>query len=149
MDVPATPPGGIAQIGSDVIDTPPIGLGRLTWLRFRRHKMAIIGVIVLSLLLLYCFGGMIFYSEKDANFNNTSLRLSPPSAAHPFGTDTIGRDNFIRTIYGGQISIFIGLFAMLLEVFMGILIGSLSGFYGGLIDALLMRFTEAMLNIPQ
>jgi peptide/nickel transport system permease protein len=111
--------------------------------------MAIFGLIVLGLLLLYCFGGMIFYTEKDANFITTSLRLKPPSAEHPFGTDTVGRDNLVRTIYGGQISIFIGLFAMLLEVFIGIMIGSLSGFYGGIIDALLMRFTEAMLNIPQ
>lgn len=149
MDVPANQPGGIAQLEPDTIETPPISLRELTWRRFRRHKMAIIGVIVLFLLLLYSFGGMIFYSEADANFITTGERLSPPSAAHPFGTDTLGRDNLIRTIYGGQISIFIGLFAMMLEVAMGILIGALSGYYGGIVDAVLMRFTEAMLNIPQ
>lgn len=149
MDEPAIQTGGIAQIGPDTIETPPLGLRKLTWLRFRRHKMAIIGLIILALLLLYAFGGMIFFREAEANLPNTGLRLNPPSAEHPFGTDTIGRDNFIRTIYGGQISIFIGLFAMILEVFMGIMIGALSGYYGGIVDALLMRFTEAMLNIPQ
>ncbi|MCA9938188.1 MAG: ABC transporter permease [Anaerolineales bacterium] len=130
------------------LEAPPLSLGRMTWLRFRRHKMAIFGGIVLILLFLYSFGGALILSEQYANFTDTGLRLAAPSAAHPFGTDTIGRDIVARTIYGGQISLLIGLMAVLVETVIGILIGAVAGYYGGLIDSLLMRFTEAVLTIP-
>jgi peptide/nickel transport system permease protein len=133
----------------DELLAPPLSLGQLTWLRFRRHKMAILGAITLVLLILYSFGGALFVSEKYANFNDTGLRLNAPSNAHPFGTDTVGRDILARTIYGGQISLLIGLTAVIIETLAGILIGALAGYYGGWLDSLLMRFTEAVLNIPQ
>ena len=131
------------------IEAPSLSLRDLTWRRFRRHKMAIAGLVVLVLLVLYSFGGAFFVTEEFANFTNTKERLQPPSAAHPFGTDTIGRDVLARTIYGGQISILIGITAAFVEVMIGILIGAVAGYFGGKIDALLMRFTEAMLNLPQ
>jgi len=111
--------------------------------------MALLGIGVLVLLILYCTVGSFFFSEKYANYNDTSIALQPPSAEHPFGTDVIGRDILARTIYGGQISLLIGMTAVLLETTLGILIGSLSGFFGGWVDNLLMRFTEAILIIPQ
>jgi peptide/nickel transport system permease protein len=110
--------------------------------------MALFGGITLILLILFSFGGSFFVTEKYANFNDTSLRLQAPSWEHPFGTDSIGRDIFARTIYGGQISLFIGFVAVLIETILGILVGALAGYYGGKVDALLMRFTEALLNIP-
>ena len=128
---------------------PPLSLRELTWRRFRRHKMAMFGVIVLILLFAYSFGGALFVSESYANFTDTKLRLQAPSAEHPFGTDTVGRDILARTIYGGQISLLIGLSAVVVETIVGIVIGALAGYYGGVIDSLLMRFTEAMFNIPQ
>lgn len=131
------------------IEAPPLSLSDLTWRRFKRHKMAIAGLVVLILLVIYSFGGAFFVTEKYANFTNTKERLQPPSAAHPFGTDTIGRDLFARTIYGGQISILIGITAAFVEVMIGIVIGAVAGYFGGKIDAILMRFTEAMLNLPQ
>jgi len=111
--------------------------------------MALIGAIVLILLFLYAFGGSFFASEKFANFNDTSISMQPPSVTHPFGTDAIGRDIMARTIYGGQISLIIGLFAVMIETFFGILVGALAGYYGGVLDSVLMRVTEAMLNIPE
>jgi peptide/nickel transport system permease protein len=75
--------------------------------------------------------------------------LNSPSKVHFFGTDTVGRDILARTIYGGQISLIIGLTAVIIETFLGILIGALAGYYGGWIDSILMRITEAMLNIPE
>jgi peptide/nickel transport system permease protein len=111
--------------------------------------MAIFGSITLLLLILYSIGGAIFFTEAEANRTETGARLSAPSIAHPFGTDTIGRDILARTIYGGQISLLIGLTAVLIETFFGIMIGAISGYYGGLIDSILMRITEAILNIPQ
>ncbi|MFN8433739.1 MAG: ABC transporter permease [Anaerolineales bacterium] len=131
------------------IEAPSLSLRDLTWRRFRRHKMAIVGLVVLILLILYSFGGAFFVTEKYANFTNTKERLQAPSAEHPFGTDTVGRDLMARTIYGGQISIIIGITAAFVEVMVGILIGALAGYFGGKIDAVLMRFTEAMLNLPQ
>lgn len=139
----------IARLGPDEIESPPLTLRQLAWRRFRRHKLALLGVLVLILLVGYAFGPALFLSEDYANHTDTSLRLNPPSLAHPFGTDTIGRDILARTIYGGQISIMIGLTAALLEVLVGILIGAAAGYYGRATDAILMRFTEVMLNIPQ
>ncbi len=133
----------------DELEAPPLSLGRMAWLRFRRHKMALVGVGLLFLLILYCTIGAFFYTEKYANFNDTGIALQPPSVEHPFGTDVIGRDILARTIYGGQISLLIGLTAVLLETTLGILIGALSGYFGGIVDTLLMRFTEAVLIIPQ
>jgi peptide/nickel transport system permease protein len=123
--------------------------GQLVRKRFMRHKMAVLGLIVLVLLILYSFGGALIFTEAEANFTDTKLRLSAPTADHPFGTDTVGRDILIRTIYGGQISLLIGLSAVIVEVFVGVLVGAIAGYYGGWIDSLLMRFTEAMFNIPQ
>jgi peptide/nickel transport system permease protein len=133
----------------DELEAPPLTLRQLTWRRFRRHKMALLGVAVLILLILYAFGGAFFVSEEYANFNDTALILQPPSAEHPFGTDTIGRDILARTVYGGQISLLIGLTAMSVETILGVLIGAIAGYYGGIVDSVLMRFTEAMFNVPQ
>jgi peptide/nickel transport system permease protein len=148
MQTEATP-APIAKLIPDELETPPLSLGQLTWRRFRRHKMAMFGAVTILLLFAYCFGGALVYSESYANFATTSLRLQPPSAAHPFGTDTIGRDILARTIYGGQISLLIGLMAVLIETMVGVFVGALAGYYGGFIDSLLMRITEAMLNIPE
>ncbi len=130
-------------------EAPPLTLRQLFWRRFRRHKMALFGIVMLLLLVLYVLGGSLFFSEAYANYNDTKMILRPPSREHPFGTDTVGRDILARTIYGGQISLLIGVAAMLVEVTLGVVIGALAGYYGGLLDSLLMRFTEAMLVIPQ
>ncbi len=130
-------------------ELPPLSLGTLVWRRFLRHKMAVVGVVMLVLLILYSLVGALFFSEAYANRTDTGLRLRPPSPEHPFGTDTVGRDILARSIYGGQISLLIGVFAVLVETVVGVLIGAIAGYYGGWIDSVLMRFTEAMFNIPQ
>ena len=127
----------------------PLTLRQLVWRRFRRHKMAMAGAVMIILLILYSFGGALFVTEEYANHTDTSIRLQPPSREHPFGTDTVGRDILARTIYGGQISLLIGLFAVMVAIVVGVLIGAISGFYGGATDSILMRFTEAVFNIPQ
>lgn len=139
----------IPTLTLDDLETPPLNLSQLAWRRFKRHIPAIVGLVVLGLLVLYAMGGSLFISEKYANFNDTSIRLQSPSAAHPFGTDSIGRDVLARTIYGGQISLLIGLTAVVVETILGILVGAIAGYYGGLVDSILMRITEAMLNIPE
>src|SRR4030067_1694310 len=133
----------------DEIESPPLSLRQLTWRRFRRHKMAMFGGVVLIILIFYSFEGSFFLSESYANHPDTNIRLDAPSSIHPFGTDTVGRDILARTIYGGQISLLIGLTAVIIETIAGVLIGAAAGYYGGWIDAILMRITEAMLNIPE
>lgn len=136
-------------LSPDDLETPPLTLGQLTWKRFRRHKMAIFGSVTLILLFLYSFVGSFIVTEDFANYTVTDARLLSPSLSHPFGTDTIGRDVLARTVYGGQISLLIGLLAVTIETFFGVLVGALAGYYGGWVDSLLMRITEAMLNIPE
>jgi peptide/nickel transport system permease protein len=143
------PKTGIPNLTPDELETPPLSLSQLTWRRFRRHRMAIFGTIVLIVMFLYCFGGMLLFSEAEANHTDTGARLQAPSGEHWFGTDTIGRDIMARTIYGGQISLMIGMTAMVVEMIFGITFGALAGFFGGKLDSLLMRFTEAVLIIPQ
>ena len=138
-----------------------LGPWQLTWRRFRKHKMALIALVGIILIFLYVwFGGIVFArgvcgptgqyvtGEAYANCNDISIKLQPPSREHPFGTDTIGRDILARTIYGGQISLSIGVFAAIVEVFLGVLVGALAGYFGRWVDDLLMRITEAMLIIP-
>jgi peptide/nickel transport system permease protein len=142
--------GEAATMGwEDQQTTTVVTWRQLVWRRFRRHKMAMFGAIMLILLVGYCFGGALFISEEYANYTDTKLVLQPPSREHPFGTDTVGRDILARTIYGGQVSILIGLSAAIIEVVAGVLIGALAGYYGGFLDGILMRFTEAMFTIPQ
>jgi peptide/nickel transport system permease protein len=143
------PKTSVVNLAPDELETPPLSLGQLTWRRFRRHRMAIFGTITLILIIVYSFGGMLVFSEADANFVETGARLQAPSREHPFGTDTIGRDILVRTIYGGQISLLIGMTAMLVELLIGITVGAASGYFGGKLDSYLMRFTEAVLVIPQ
>jgi len=133
---------------AETLEAPPLTLSQLFWRRFRRHRMALVGVATLVLLVLYSVGGGFFFTEDYANFTETENRLSPPTSEHPFGTDTIGRDILARTIYGGQISLLIGLAAMVVELAIGIAVGALAGYYGGFLDSLLMRITEAWLNVP-
>lgn len=128
---------------------PPQSPAQLAWQRFRRHKMAMAGAGLLLLIVLYVIIGSFFLTEDYANRNDLTIKLQAPSAAHPFGTDGTGRDVLARTIYGGQISIIIGLLAISISVTVGVVVGAIAGFYGGVVDAVLMRFTEAMLNIPQ
>ena len=138
----------------------PLSPEQLAWRRFRKHRMAMTALVILGLLVLYMvLGGLVVRGyckpidktvtgEAWANCNDTSQKLKPPSALHPFGTDVIGRDILARTIYGGQISFLIGISAAIMEVALGTLVGAIAAFYGGWIDSVLMRFTEAMLNIP-
>src|SRR3990172_8038100 len=138
----------------EAAETVVLSPGQLAWRRFRKHRMAMVALGGLCLLMLYLSLGGLFMrglcapintyvtGEAYANCNDTGLRLQPPSRAHPFGTDTIGRDILARTIYGGQISLLIGLFAGLVEVIVGVVVGALAGYFGGWVDDLLMRLTE-------
>ena len=126
----------------------PLTPGQLVWRRFRKHRMALIGATGIILVILFIVIGSIIVPESSANTGNLLVRLQGPMSGHPFGTDSTGRDVFFRIIYGGQISLFIGILAVALEVSLGTVIGGIAAYFGGWVDAVLMRFTEAMLAIP-
>lgn len=118
------------------------------WLRFRKHKMALAGgLIMLIMTLMVAFAPLI--SPYDPLKQDLRNRLKPPSAQNWFGTDDLGRDMFTRTLYGGRISLTVGLLAMAVSIMLGSLIGLVSGYYGGWVDSLLMRITEIFLSIPR
>jgi peptide/nickel transport system permease protein len=124
-------------------------LRQLVWRRFRRHRMALLGAVgIIGLLIVIVVGG-ILVPEKQANSSDLRHRLTGPTVGHWFGTDSTGRDVFARVLYGGQVSLMIGVLAVGLEVTLGTVIGGLAAYYGGWLDAVLMRFTEALLTIPQ
>jgi len=122
--------------------------GQLVWRRFRKHHMALGGGIGITLLLLFIIIGTIFTPLEKANSVDLKARLSPPSGEHWLGTDSTGRDGFSRVVYGGQISLIVGMLAVIIEISVGTLIGGVAAYYSGWVDAILMRFTEAMLSIP-
>jgi peptide/nickel transport system permease protein len=120
---------------------------QLSWRRFKRHHLAIGSAVVLILLglsaLLAPFLTPYGFAEQ-----NLVERLQSPSLTHYFGTDQLGRDLFTRVLYGGRISLLVGVSVAISAGIIGGVIGSLDGFYGGWIDNLLMRVTDLFLSIP-
>ena len=120
----------------------------VTWRQFRRHRPALIGATVISILVLAAIFAPVVSPYNPETFN-LDIRVQPPSAAHIMGTDELGRDLFTRVLYGGRISLTIGMLAMALAVSVGTLVGALAGFYGGWIDSILMRVTDVFLAFPR
>lgn len=121
---------------------------QLVWQSYRRHKPAMVGTVIILIFVL----GAVFapqLSPYDPEKTNLDAMLQPPSSEHLMGTDELGRDLLTRIMYGGRVSLSIGVMAMTLAVIVGALVGGLAGFYGGWIDNLLMRFTDMMLAFPQ
>lgn len=119
------------------------------WLRFRRHKLAMLGSVIFILLVLLVVVGPLVYTVDPKYADTTFVILNgpEPSAEHPLGTDDIGRDTLARNLHGGRISLAVGVVAMLVAITIGTLIGLLSGFFPA-VDGPLMRFTDMMLAIP-
>jgi len=124
--------------------------GRIILDRFIRNRAAIVGGVVLLIIFIFCFLGPVFWRlDPDAiNIDQVTSEYATPSIAHPFGTDWVGRDEFARAIAGGRISLMVGLLSMLGAIVLGVGIGSFAGYYGGIIDNLLMRVTDIFLAVP-
>ena len=116
------------------------------WVQFRRHKPAMFGLVVLITLIVGVIVGPIVY-KIDPEYIDFAVANLSPTPEHPFGTDDLGRDTLARNLYGGRISIAVGIVAMLVSIIFGTLIGGLSGYFSKL-DNPLMRFTDMMLALP-
>ena len=126
---------------------PGSSLWRDAWHRLAKNKMAVVSALVLLLIILGAFLGPQFSGQS---YETQDLRLgaTPPSAAHWLGTDTLGRDLFVRILYGGQISISVGLCATAVALTIGVLYGTVSGFLGGKVDAFMMRIVDIIFALP-
>ncbi len=118
------------------------------WRRFKRHRLAYWSLWLLGAMVLAVLIGPLFYKVgiNDVDF---TARLATPNAKHPFGTDDLGRDLLARVLYGGRISLAVGLAAMLMAITVGVIIGAIAGMTRGWIDALLMWVTDLFLSLPQ
>jgi len=112
-----------------------------------KNKMALAGLIFIVVILLFAVLAPVISPYDPASIDTKSV-LSPPSKAHIFGTDTLGRDIFSRIVYGARISLSVGLIAVGIAVLVGVFFGSIAGYYGGKIDYVIMRFVDIMLCFP-
>lgn len=130
---------------------PPVqSIWQLRFEKFRSHRLAMFSLGFLILLIVICLMAWPFSALLGIDPNKTNLlyRFQPPSAEHWLGTDDLGRDVLVRLMFGGQVSIAVGLVATLLMAIVGVAIGVTAGFVGGRIDAVLMRVTDCMLALP-
>jgi peptide/nickel transport system permease protein len=118
-----------------------------TWRRFRRHRLAVASTGILGLMILAAAFGPLFW-QVPINDIDFSAQLTPPSWAHPLGTDDLGQDLLARMLYGGRISLSVGLTAMLVAVIVGTLVGAIAGMSRGPIDMALMWLTDLFLALP-
>ncbi len=124
----------------------PSSLSKDAWLRMKKNKVAMVSLGVFIVMIVLCFA--MAWKCKDPNIINLTNKFAAPSAEHWFGTDALGRDLFSRILYGGQISMLVGLVATFVSVCIGVTYGSISGFAGGRTDAFMMRVVDILLSIP-
>ena len=119
----------------------------LVLMRVKKNKLAMVGFGILIIMILFCVIGPIFspYEQETMSF---AMKKQPPSFAHWFGTDVIGRDILTRLMYGGRVSLLVGFVAVIIEVAIGGILGGIAGFYGGIVDSIIMRIVDIFLCIP-
>ncbi len=120
----------------------------VVWRRFRENKLAVAGLIVIVLLYGVAIVAPLI-SRYDPDIQNAGFRSRPPSAEHWLGTDRNTRDVYARLIVGARVSLSVGFTAVLIIMSVGTALGAIAGFFGGWVDALIMRFTDILLSIPQ
>jgi peptide/nickel transport system permease protein len=141
----------LASATAEILAAPrarPVSLWREAWRRFCRHRMAVASLAVLVIMvLLVAFGPLVWkLAINDIDF---AARLEHPSLKHPLGTDDLGQDLLARMLYGGRISLAVGLAAMLMAITVGVVIGAIAGIARGSIDAALTWLTDLFLSLPQ
>jgi len=118
------------------------------WRRFRKHRLASVGAAILVVMVIAVVAGPFVYRVPIDEID-FKAKLKAPSWAHPLGTDDLGQDLLARMLYGGRISLAVGVVAMLIAITAGTMIGAIAGQMGGSVDHVLMRFTDLFLSLPQ
>jgi oligopeptide transport system permease protein len=122
-------------------------LWRDAWYRLRRNRLALFSLFTFTAIVLFCVVGP-FLSPWDSQQQDLMRGAQGPSAAHWFGTDTLGRDLMVRTMEGGRISLLVGLVATVVALLIGIIYGATAGYVGGRVDAIMMRFVDILYALP-
>ncbi len=142
---------------ADVADADDQGTKVTFWTRLRRHKLAIVSIVVLAIVILSAILAPLLHLQDPNAIDQVSWKGDPVPpcfvnalicGGHFLGTDEVGRDLLSRLFYGAQISLQVGLFAVIMELIIGTVMGALAGYYGGWIDYVLMRITDVFLSIP-
>jgi peptide/nickel transport system permease protein len=120
---------------------------KIIWHRFRKNSLSVAGLVIIAALASAALFAPLIAPYEPTKIDVYNV-LSPPSASHPFGTDELGRDVFSRMIWGSRASLKVGFLAVGIAISIGILFGSIAGYYGGKVDAILMRFVDIMLAFP-
>jgi peptide/nickel transport system permease protein len=143
----ASPTADPAIVGIGIGRARHLSPGTEAWRRFRRHRLAVASLFILGLMMVAVAAGPLVW-QIPINDIDFGARLALPSWAHPFGTDDLGQDLFARMLYGGRISLAVGLSAMAVAVVVGIIVGSVAGMSRGWVDAGLMWLTDLFLSLP-
>ncbi len=144
---PTTPQPAAGQPGDGGMDATP-GLARRTLAVFARNRLALLGAGLLAALLAFCFLGPLVHPTDQVHTDLDQASLAPGEAGHLLGTTDLGYDMLGRLMHGGQTSLEVGLAAGLLATLFGTVYGAVAGYFGGWVDAVLMRITDAALAIP-
>ena len=138
----------VASLDAQVLSRKPRSLWSNSWRQFKYHRLAMVGLVVLIGLIVGTVLGPFVYTRRidGIDFANSSLG---PSLDHPFGTDDLGRDMLARALWGGRISIAVGVSSVIASILIGMTVGSLAGYFGGKLDSGLMRLTDLFLSLPQ
>lgn len=133
-----------------VLADKPQSVWQLRWRRLLSNRAAMLGAAVLILLVLFAAGAPVYEKLMGVDVNDTDLlnRFSPPSAQHLLGTDDAGRDVLARLMYGGRISLLVGLLGAVSAAMVGTLIGLIAGYYRGRTESILMRITDGVISLP-
>ena len=127
---------------SQVIESP----GQIVLKRLLKNKLAMLGIILLVAMILFAFVGPLFV-KYGYNTHSDNVKM-PPMASNILGTDYLGRDMLARLMYGGRISILVGVISVIIQIVIGTLVGAVAGYYGGRIDSILMAITDVFLALP-
>ncbi|UII57017.1 ABC transporter permease [Cytobacillus spongiae] len=138
---------GSQQSDAEKISRPSLSFWKDVSIRFRKNKLAMFGIVLLALLVFMAIFGP-YMTEYDYKTNDLTNTNKAPSSEHWFGTDDLGRDVFTRVWEGARISLFIGVAAALIDFTIGVLWGGISGYKGGRVDELMMRFADILYGIP-
>ena len=136
-----------ASISADQISRPSVSYWKDAWRRFRRDKLAVFGLVMILIVSLFAIFGPMFcpYAYDEADFLSIAQW---PSKAHWFGTDALGRDLYVRVLYGARISLSIGVVAALVNMVIGVLYGGIAGYFGGKVDNVMMRIVDIIIALP-
>lgn len=136
-----------AELSSEGIFTQETSQTKVVWKRFRKHRLALVGLFFLGLLFLFSFVGTSI-SPYNPETQWVGEMYGSPSRAFPLGTDELGRDVMTRLMWAGRISLVLSVFVTFITVLIGTILGSIAGYFGGWVDTLIMRVVDVMLTLP-